>query len=116
MLSYIAGKSSNCKSYDIISNGDYDIVLLEECKNIISKKQLHTIERYYIDSLECVNKNIPGRTIEEYQKEYKEINNDKIKEYKNQKIICPYCNIEFTQGNKTHHLRTKKHIYNINNL
>ena len=51
-------------------NGDYDIILLEECQNITNKDQLHARERFYIDSLECVNKYRPGVYKELGQKEY----------------------------------------------
>ena len=77
-----AGKSNNCKSYDIIKNGDYDIVLLENCENIETKEQLHARERHYIDTLECVNKNRPGKYNElgerEYKKEWYEANKEDI--------------------------------------
>ena len=49
---YLNGKSGNCKSFEILKNGDYDIILLEECKNITNKEQLHARERFYIDNLE----------------------------------------------------------------
>jgi len=63
-------------SFKILENNDYNIILLEEfpCE---SKDQLHARERYYIESIECVNKFIPTRT----NKEYREDNKDKIKEY-----------------------------------
>jgi hypothetical protein len=37
-----------------------------------SKKELETRERYYIENNECVNKNMPTRTMKEYQEENKE--------------------------------------------
>jgi hypothetical protein len=60
-------------SFDIIKNGDYDIVLLKSCP-CESKDQLHARERYYIESLDCLNQIIPGRT----NKEYYNLNKDKI--------------------------------------
>ncbi len=57
-------------SYEIIKYGDFDIILLEEypCDN---KEQLHARERYYIEKLNCVNKNIPGRKKKEYYQDNK---------------------------------------------
>ena len=70
------GKRKFVTSFGIIENGNYDIVLLEEfpCEN---KEQLYQRERFYIESLICVNKVIPTRT----NKEYRIDNADKIKEY-----------------------------------
>jgi hypothetical protein len=66
-----------CSSIDVLAGGDYNIVLLEkvvcECKD-----QLRQRERYYIETIECVNKNIPGRTIVEYR----EANKEAMVEYK----------------------------------
>ena len=86
------GKRNFITSFDIIKNGNYDIVLLEEfpCEN---NEQLYQRERFYIESLICVNKIIPTRTLKEYRidnadkiREQKKIycidNADKIKEYK----------------------------------
>ena len=51
-------------SYEIIKNGNYDIVLLESypCN---SKDELFARERFYIENTNCVNKRIPLRTVEE---------------------------------------------------
>ncbi|MDC3409660.1 hypothetical protein OAY23_01890 [bacterium] len=70
------GKYAYAKSYDIIERGDYDYSLVEEfpCDR---KEQLHSRERYWIENNECVNKVIPGRT----QKEYREVNKERRKEY-----------------------------------
>jgi hypothetical protein len=43
-----------CTSYEILKTGDYQIVLIEKfpCKN---REQLLCRERFYINSIECVN-------------------------------------------------------------
>ena len=70
-------------SYKIIENNDYDIVLIEDfpCN---TKDQLHRRERFYIESIKCVNKIVPTRThkeyANEYQKSYYHNNKDIIKE------------------------------------
>ena len=80
-------------SFKIIANGDYDIILIEyyPCE---SKEELHSRERYWIESFECVNKIRPTRT----RKEYYEENREAIKAY-----------------NITHKddIAEKKNIYNI---
>lgn len=74
---YLKGKCNYVTSYEIIKNNDYEIVLLENCP-CESKDQLKARERYYIESLDCVNKVIIGRT----QKEYQRDNQEKIKKHK----------------------------------
>jgi len=76
-------EDKNVSSKQIIQNGNYSIILIEEyqCQN---KQQLLRKEREYIDALECVNKRRPITSIEEKKEEMKEYNNtnkDKIKEY-----------------------------------
>ena len=80
------GKSTNVTAYQIIEQGNYDIVLIETCP-CESKDELHKRERYFIESLDCVNKIIPTRT----KKEYIQENIEKIRERRKQ-----YCleNIE----------------------
>ena len=72
---YLKGISRYVTSFDIIKNDNYKIILIQSCP-CNNKEELHREERKYIESIECVNKYIPGRT----QKEYNEINKDKIKE------------------------------------
>ena len=76
---YLKGKYNHVKSFDILKNDDYDYTTIEvvDCE---SKYELHNRERFYIESNECINKCIPNRT----DKEYREANQDKIRE-KNKK-------------------------------
>ena len=69
--SYEQGKYPFTASFDILKNGNYEIILIEEveCEN---KEQLLREERKQIDSNLCVNRNIPSRTAEEWRKEHKE--------------------------------------------
>jgi len=64
-------------SRSIIERGNYEICLIESfpCE---SKDQLHQRERYFIETLECVNKNIPTRT----QKGWRQDNKEHILAYK----------------------------------
>jgi hypothetical protein len=137
---YLKGISNYMTSFKIIENGDYDIILLEEVKDCENKEQLNARERFYIESLDCVNKTIPGRTKKEYNKEYYEENKEKIinyiKEYKEinksmikiknkeycerikerrkEKILCPQCNTEVLKRELKRHEKSIKHIKNLN--
>ena len=98
---YLKGLVRYVTSFDILKNDNYKIILIENypCN---SKEELEREERKYIESIECVNKFIPGRTqkewietnkdkIKEYTKEYRETNKDKINEKQKEKIECEYC-------------------------
>lgn len=56
------------------------IVLLESVYANTSD-ELHAREAFYIKSMECVNKYIPGRTIQEYRKDNKDKLNEINKQY-----------------------------------
>ena len=82
------GKKCSITSFEIIEGGDYYIELLElvSCN---SKDELLIKERFYIQSIDCVNKIKNLNMTEEdkkewrkkYSKEYNEKNKDNIKEY-----------------------------------
>jgi hypothetical protein len=88
---YLSGKYHNVSSFDILKNNSYDIILIESypCNN---KEELRKRERYYIESMNCCNKNIPMRTqveyredniehLKQYKKEYQNENKEKLLEY-----------------------------------
>lgn len=60
----------------------------------------HTMKQYYIDNQE---------KIKEMHKQYFIDNQDKIKETRGEKIICE-CGSEISRGNRSQHLKTKKHL------
>ena len=102
---YLNGKQHYITSYKLLETDDYDIILIENfpCNN---KQELHARERYWIENTpNCVNKIVPNRT----DKEYREDNNDKIKEKKIQKHKCIECGGKYTNQNKSQHIKTKKH-------
>ena len=127
--------NNNVTSFEIIKNGNYNIYLIEEfsCENI---EQLRARERFFIESMECVNRYIPGRTKHEYYENNKELMKEKQKkyhdnnleyiqkymkkyrednkEYSKTKIICN-CGGKFTLSSKSIHYKTKKHITFYNN-
>jgi len=136
---YLKGQFANLSSFQIITNDNYDIVLVEKypCKD---KEELHKRERHYIETTpNCVNKMIPTRTHKEYYqdnreatlervrkyaevnkdkikiktKAYRKLNDEKIKQYKSKVCICQICNCEYTHAHLKRHERTKKHQYNL---
>ena len=119
---WLKGKAGYCKSFDIIAKSNYEIKLvrLYPCNN---KPELERKEGKYILKNECINKVVAGRThkestkayyesnrekVLERQKEYKQQNKEKIKEYKNTVIDCP-CGRTYTRCHKSHHERTQIH-------
>jgi len=79
------------------------IFLIENCP-CNSKEELHSIERKYIENIECVNKIIPGRTPKEWRKENKEYYKDYFKDY--------YLNNKekFNEKSKEYRQKNKEHI------
>lgn len=138
--SYVLGSCIFVTSFKIIQNGDYDIVLIENypCNN---KDELHARERYYIETTDCVNKNIPNRTHKESTQQYYIKNKDKFAEYNKQyqmnnkeqinkqreqyrqenraKINLKYtcvCGGKYTHANKSQHIKSKKHTKYLKNV
>ena len=107
---------------------------LIETKECNSKDELYKLEGKYIRELDCVNKNIAGRTNKEYradnkekilahmkeyynqnkeqkidyQSKYRENNKLKIAEHQSHKVDCE-CGGKYTQCHKARHLRTIMH-------
>jgi hypothetical protein len=112
---YINGNRNFITSFNIIQNGDYDIILVEKCNNITSKDELHARERYFIENNNCVNKIIPGRSIQQY----KLANKDKIVEYhkeykKLHRDIISEKSKEYNNKNKETIATRKKEYYELN--
>jgi len=130
---YLDGTNHYYTSFEILKTDDYKIELIENypCD---SKDELCAREGHYVRQMECVNKNIPGRTqkeskkewrqnnkveIDQYNKQYHQNNkkelNQKHKEYyennKNelkQKHTCE-CGGKYSYKNKSQHQKSKKH-------
>lgn len=88
-----------CACDEIIKNGNYYIELIElyACNN---RKELNIREQYYIDSIECINKNNAFKDKQEYINENKEKQKQYMKEYykqNKQKIIN---NVSINRKNK----------------
>jgi len=85
---YVNGKGNYISSFEVLKNGDYEIVLIESypCN---SKDELFARERFYCQTMDCVNKNKNQGLIKELgqieydkqkHKKHYELNSDKIKE------------------------------------
>jgi hypothetical protein len=136
--SFLSKKGNYVTSYEIVKYADAYIELLFEGE-FESLDNLRKKEGEYIREMECVNRCIAGRTRQEWQKEYYEINKPHIlvqmKEYrvnhkpetleynsnyyeKNKEIILEKMKMKFTCecGSticirvKSKHERTKKHL------
>ena len=107
------GKSGYLTSFKVIENQSYDIVLIENCP-CDNKDELRARERHYIELLECVNKNIPGRTIKEFHKKYREENLEKIKQNKHEYYQCNKLTINQTR--KEHYKCNKEIILGTNKI
>jgi hypothetical protein len=73
-------KQGHMRSFDIIKNGDFNIILLEECP-CENKEQLLAREQYWKDKMKCVNHNNPIHNHKKYQQEWRDNN----REHYNQK-------------------------------
>ncbi len=112
---YLEGKQHYITSFKILENDNYDIILLEECKDCENKEQLHARERHYIDTLQCVNKVKPTRTKKEYYEEHKEHLNIKQKEYYELNKEHLYMKKkEYIKANKDKFIEYHKDYYNNN--
>ena len=110
------GKSSKISLYDIFDEYGIDnvsIVLLEACP-CNSKDELSKRQRHYIETIDNINKYIPGRTDKEYYEETKnkqflrkrELN--KTEKYITQ-TICP-CGGKYKFNSRLKHLESQRHI------
>jgi len=86
--------------------GDVKINMLEEIE-YEDKKELLDREAYYITNLECVNKDIPGRT----RKQWKKDNKDKVKLYNEKRKD----KTKKWRNDNENILKEKKREYYINN-
>ena len=112
------GDCSHMTSCDLFDKGNPIITLVESfpCQ---SKEELLKRERYYIENNDCVNKQMPGQTMQEYyekhrdellarNKEYRDNNKDVIKAKKKETYLCK-CGMTLAKGSKSNHDKTKFH-------
>jgi hypothetical protein len=111
--------------FDTRGVDDCKIELVEECP-CDSKEQLNKREGFYIQSNECVNKRIAGRTGAEwlsanpekmkiYKARWRSANPEKVKEMGIKTKPCDVCGIVCRSGDLARHKRTKKHLLAVAN-
>ena len=90
---YINNKHHYFSACDILKYDSCKIELLEEFK-AIDKNDLNKKERIYIESIKCINKNVPCRTQKEYYRDHIELfknyykdNQESIKEYQKKQYL-----------------------------
>tara|TARA_R100001463_G_scaffold20669_1_gene50131 strand:+ start:903 stop:1463 length:561 start_codon:yes stop_codon:yes gene_type:complete len=78
---FLKGKGRECKSFNIIKNHDYKIILIcnYPCDNI---EELHKIEQKYIDEYDCINQQRAYLSKEQRKKDMKQYRNDNIDKMK----------------------------------
>jgi hypothetical protein len=105
---YLAGIGNYVSSFEIIKNGNYDIILIEVV-NAKNKMELRQRERHHIDSNECVNRLLPSRTKQQWNSD----NADRIKatdkQYRSKYCDCP-CGSHIKNAQRTMHKKSNKHI------
>lgn len=112
-----AGKVPKVRSYEIFEEFGLDnchIVLLEEL-DFVSRDQLRAREAHYIQTLECVNKNLPSRTKQQWNEEHPNYYRDYYEQNKERLCATKSCECggEYSIVTKAQHFRTKMHKYFI---
>jgi len=111
---YLNEKYSYVTSFKVLEHNDFYIELVKECP-CNSKDQLFQFEGGCIREIECVNKNIPGRT----HKQYYEDNKDKLiagmKQYRDDNKVKIATNAkQYRDDNKVKIVADNKKYYDEN--
>jgi predicted GIY-YIG superfamily endonuclease len=122
-------KNKNINVYKFIKeNGDFDNFEFKVIETLMcdNKNDAYIRERYWIEELKAtLNTVVPSRTKKEYKqywinsfdysnhrkiadKKYKEHNKDKLRQKKNEKLLCE-CGCEYMRSHKVRHCQSKKH-------
>ena len=116
---YLNAKGHFLTSFKILENSNFEIILIENFP-CTSKDELHKQERFSIENIECVNKQIPCRTIEEYYKDNSNKLCEKGKLYyeKNKIAICEKQKIYYEKNKNKQNkdeIKIKQQLYRDNN-
>ena len=105
------GKYNYVTSFEILEYNDYRIDLIEEypCEN---RMQLNKREGEIITQIDCINKNIAGRTQKQYYEANKETLNKQSKQYRertgrSKQILCSLCGRILRTDKMKRHQTTK---------
>lgn len=114
---YKLEKFDKCYSFDIFDEYGIEncVITLIENYKCNDTNELRQRERFYIQSLECVNKNIPTRTSKEYyidnQAKIKDTSKKRYESNKNENFECECGSIVRKPGKYRHikeHCKLKK--------
>jgi len=105
-------KAYNLNVYQFIrANGGWDNWSMIQIENVLflQKRELLTRERYYIETLRStLNKQMPGRTPQEYREANYEKNKTEINEKQKELITC-VCGKSLTKGVISRHKKSRRH-------
>ena len=114
------GLRSNVSSFFLFEKYDVENcrIILIESVNASSFDELNKVEAMHIKNLKCINKKIPTRTQQEYDKIYKQSSKYKdylitSKEERNKRASMPVtciCGCVVRLDSKSKHEKTKKHL------
>jgi hypothetical protein len=106
---YLAGKDQYYTSFEVLKFADASIELIHE--GVFDNKQdLTQFEGEIIRTTpNAVNKNIAGRTRQEYLQQYQQDHAEQINTWRKTHNSCAICGGKYTNLGKAQHLRTKKH-------
>ena len=113
----MTGKQGKVNYKEIIDLGECQIEELEKCE----QEKRYERERYYIETLECVNKYVPGKTkeekrlegIERVKKNYIKKKDKILEDRRTNKIKCKCCDKTYSkETKKSKHQKTPKHQLN----
>ena len=111
---WVDGKRAYVSSYEVFKDGMCYIELLEKCP-CNDKNELERREGQLIRSMECVNKHIAGRSIEEvkeYQKEWSkewyEKNKEKVLQKQNEYYSIPEVKEKIKEKRKEYYQKIKE--------
>jgi hypothetical protein len=135
---YKKGKTHHISLFDLFDEYEISNCLIEliDSRPCANKNEAVKFQGEYVKSLNCINKNIPGRTDKEYyqdnkvkildyKKEYYETNKENMneiskqyfkdnKERLNEKNACE-CGGHYTFKNKSTHLKSIRHLKYLDN-
>lgn len=120
------GLRDGLSAFSFMKHNDYDIILIENfpCND---KNELTARERFFIETMECVNKNIPTRTKKEYRNDnkeklkayyikYRENHKEKIKQYKKQNKEKITLKRKENEEKNKEQIKEKRRKYRIENI
>ena len=82
--------------YDLLY---WERILTHSTPNIMNKRRCWRTTEEKINQIK--------QTKSESDKKYREKNDEKLKAFKNKKVVCDLCNNEYTHSNKSRHLKSK---------